>query len=277
MTKIICVVNDEVMEGSGLKKEHGVSFWIEMQHANVLFDTGQSPEVLSHNLQVLGLIPINIDALVFSHAHYDHTGGVAAIFPERTTIPLYANSDLFRARYSSKDDVYKSIGMTMKESDLSHYFYLKLSDDPVEVKPGLWTTGTILERPERMGISKHHMVHTQAGWEHDPYQDDLSLELKTSAGNVLICGCCHAGILNTLYHTEKVFGGPIIGVIGGTHLISADDQYLDHIVDVFQDRYPDCNFYLNHCTGKNVLERLTEKLGDRIQMFPAGSAVEFPE
>jgi metal-dependent hydrolase (beta-lactamase superfamily II) len=66
-------------------------------------------------------------------------------------------------------------------------------------------------------------------------------------------------------------------VIGGTHLISADDQYLDHIIDVFQDRYPDCNFYLNHCTGKNVLERLTEKLGDRIQMFPAGSAVEFPE
>ena len=55
MTKIFCVVNDEIQAGSGLMKDHGVSFWIKMEHTNVLFDTGPKPEVLSHNLKRLGL------------------------------------------------------------------------------------------------------------------------------------------------------------------------------------------------------------------------------
>lgn len=275
MTKITCVVNDEAIEGSGLKSEHGLSLWIGMEHKNVLFDSGQSPEVLAHNLHTLGLSPITIDALVFSHAHYDHTGGVAAIFPERTTIPLYAQSSLFTARYSAKNDVYKSIGINIKESDLAHYFYLKLSDEPVEVAHNLWTTGAIVERYEPMGASKDHFVHSEAGWEHDHYQDDLSLVLKTAAGNVLICGCCHAGLLNTLFQAEKTFGGPFIAVVGGTHLLSAGDEYLDHIIAEFEERSPQCRFYLNHCTGKYAIERMTDRMGERVQLFKAGSVIEF--
>lgn len=277
MTKITCVVNDVVKEGSDLKAEHGLSLWIELEHTSVLFDTGQSAEVLSHNLQVLGLAPIHIDSLIISHAHDDHTGGMAAIFPERRTMPLFGQSSLFKGRYSAKNDVYKSVGMAIKESDLSHYFYMKLSDEPVEVAPNLWTTGAIVERPEAMGASKHHFIHTTSGWEPDPYTDDLSLVLKTSAGNVLICGCCHAGLLNTLNHAEKVFGGPFIAVLGGTHLNSLGDEYLDHIISEFEARYPDCQFYLNHCTGKNAIDRLTERIGERVHDFVAGSVVEFTE
>ena len=101
--------------------------------------------------------------------------------------------------------------------------------------------------------------------------------LKTPNGNVLICGCCHAGILNTFYHVEEKFGGPILAVVGGTHLMSADDEYLEQIIDVFQNRYPDCEFYLNHCTGKNAIDKLKDKFKDKIHAFPAGSVVEFPE
>ena len=277
MTKITCVVNDVVKEDSDLKAEHGLSLWIEMEHTSVLFDTGQSAEVLSHNLQVLGLSPIHIDALIISHAHDDHTGGVAAIFPERRTIPLYGQSSLFKARYSAKNEVYKSVGMDIKESDLSHYFYMKLSDERVEVAHNLWTTGAIVERPEPMGSSKHHLIHTPAGWEPDPYEDDLSMVLKTSVGNVLICGCCHAGLLNTLNHAEKFFGGPFIAVVGGTHLNTSGDEYLDHIIAEFEKRYPECQYYLNHCTGKNAIDRLTERMGERVHAFPAGSVVEFAD
>lgn len=275
MTKIICVINDEVKEGMDLKAEHGLSFWIELEHHSVLFDSGQSPEVLDHNLKKLGLSPINIDSLVFSHAHDDHTGGVSAIFPERTTIPLIAHSDLFRARYSDKNGFYKFIGISMNEADLSHYFYLKLTDEPVEVAPDLWTTGTIVNRPERMGASKHHLIHNGGGWHEDPYLDDLSLVLNTPTGNVLICGCCHAGILNTLYHAENKFDGPFIAVVGGTHLATADDQYLNFIIETFQERYPDCKFYLNHCTGKHAIELMQEKFGERVKPFLAGESIQF--
>lgn len=275
MSEIICVTNDEVKKGSKLKAEHGLSLWIQLEHTAVLFDTGMTPEVLDHNLRELGLSPINIDALVFSHAHNDHTGGVSAIFPERTTIPLIAHSDLFTARYSNRNQVYSFIGISMKESDLSHYFYLKLTDEAVEVEPDLWTTGAILKRPERMGASKHHLIHTEEGWLPDPYLDDLSLVLKTPAGNVLICGCCHAGILNTLYHAEEKFGGPFIAVVGGTHLAVADDEYLDFIIDTFEERYPGCDFYLNHCTGTHAIRRMQERLGMRVRPFLAGDRIQF--
>ena len=68
--------------------------------------------------------------------------------------------------------------------------------------------------------------------------DDLSLVLKTSHGLVLITGCCHAGLLNTLHHVESTFGGPVLAVMGGTHLISASDDYLTHILEVFRVRLP---------------------------------------
>lgn len=274
MTKIICVTNDEVKTGGRLKAEHGLSLWIQLDHTAVLFDCGMTPEVLEHNLHQLGLSPINIDALVFSHAHDDHTGGVSAIFPERTTIPLIAHSDLFRARYSNKNGVYKFIGISMKEADLSHYFYLKLTDESVEVAPDLWTTGVIVNRPERMGTSNNHLIHNEGGWHEDPYLDDLSLVLRTYKGNVLICGCCHAGILNTLYHAESKFDGPFIAVVGGTHLMTADDQYLNFIIETFQRRYPDCEFYLNHCTGKHAIELMQEKLGERVKTFLAGDLIQ---
>ena len=106
MTKIICVVNDEKCEGSTLEAKHGLSLWIQTDHGAVLFDTGQDPQVLTNNLNELNLSPIDLDALVFSHGHYDHTGGVAAIYQEQRTIPLYGNSDLFNARYETKNDVY---------------------------------------------------------------------------------------------------------------------------------------------------------------------------
>ena len=275
MTKIYCVVNDESLPGSKLKSRHGLSLWIEMDHGAVLFDTGQDADILSHNLKELELSPIDLNALVFSHGHYDHTGGVAAIYPERTTIPLYANSDLFNARYETKNDVYKSVGIPTTEKELSHYFYLRLSDDPVEVIPGLWTTGKIKSRPEAMGSSDNHYTHTPDGWQPDAYQDDLSMVLKTSQGNVLICGCCHAGLLNTIYQAERDFGGPFIAVLGGTHLISATDETLDNVASVFQERYPNCDFYLNHCSGKHAIDRFKEKFRERVKPFYAGSIVEF--
>ncbi len=78
-TRIICAVNDVVKEDTNLQSEHGLSFWIQTEHGTVLFDTGQTPEVLSHNLKELRLSFQDIDMLALSHAHYDHTGGLEAV------------------------------------------------------------------------------------------------------------------------------------------------------------------------------------------------------
>ena len=116
--KITCVVNDTVENGSSLNAEHGLSFWIQTEKGVVLLDTGQTAAVLSHNLKVLNLSPQNIDKLVLSHAHYDHTGGLEAILSRNTDLTLFAHPDIFRPRYSLRQGEYQSIGLAYEQSSL---------------------------------------------------------------------------------------------------------------------------------------------------------------
>jgi 7,8-dihydropterin-6-yl-methyl-4-(beta-D-ribofuranosyl)aminobenzene 5'-phosphate synthase len=276
-TKITVVVENHVKEGSNLRSEHGLSFWIETPHGIVLFDTGQTEDVLFHNMEMLGLNPEDVDALVLSHSHYDHTGGLETILAKNHGLPLIAHADLFRSRYSLRNGEYKSIGMVIPEQELAERVKLTLSDEPVEVLPGLWTTGGIHERPEPVGGSDHLFSDGESGMQPDQYKDDLSLVLKTADGLVLICGCCHAGILNTLFHVKKRFDGPITTVIGGMHLKAASDAYLVHVVQVLSVDFPGLMIFPNHCTGDNAIQKLTDVFGDRVSLFSVGSTLQFAE
>lgn len=273
--KIVCVVENEACHESKLQSEHGLSFWIDTPNGAVLFDTGQSVPVFSHNLSVLGLSLQTIDALALSHAHYDHTGGLDAVLAAQKSLQLYANPDIFRRRYALRNGEYKSIGLSIDQSRLSTLANINLTSQPLEILPGLWTTGEITERPEPQGSSPHLFIQTEKGWEADPYLDDMSLVYKTSSGLVVICGCCHAGILNTLLHVERIFSDPIIAVIGGIHLMFADEQYLDYVVAIIREHHPYLTLYLNHCTGENAFTKLSNAFGKRVKNFPAGTSLEF--
>jgi len=268
--KISCVVNDTVKNNLNLIAEHGLSFWIQTENGTVLLDTGQTAAVLSHNLKMLNFLPQDIDALVLSHAHYDHTGGLEAILSINTKLTLFAHSDIFRPRYSFRQDEYRSIGLAYDQFSLSKRVNLNLSDAPTEIIPDLWTTGGISERPEPIGGSPHLFIRNGADWQPDPYRDDISLVLKTNQGLVVICGCCHSGILNTLFHVERKFIEPILAVFGGLHLLYAEDQYLEHVVYVIDERFPDVSFYLNHCTGDNAFKKLKGAFASRVNACPAG-------
>lgn len=275
MAKITCIVNNNVKKNSGLKSEHGLAFWIEIGPSSMLFDTGQTEAVLSHNLEMLGLKSQNAKTLVFSHAHYDHTGGLEAVLSRNTDLTIYAHTDIFRPRYSLHEGEYQSIGLSLTKAALASRAKIYLSNTPTEILPNLWTTGEILERIEPEGRSIHHFINFDGTWQPDPYRDDLSLVLKTKKGLVVICGCCHAGLLNTLFHVEKMFDCPIIAIVGGTHLVNVDDMYLEHVIDVFQDRYQEIKYYLNHCTGERAFRRLKRVFGSQVRACPAGTIIHF--
>ena len=274
-TRIICVVNDTAEKGSNLQSEHGLSFWIHTEHGTVLLDTGQTPGVFLHNFKALKLSFQDIDLLVLSHAHYDHTGGLEAVLSNNTKLTVFAHPDLFRSRYALRQGEYQSIGLALDQSSLKQRVKLNLSDAPTEILPNLWTTGEISERPEPVGGSPHLFIRNGADWQPDPYRDDISLVLRTNQGLVVICGCCHAGILNTLFHVERKFKEPILAVLGGLHLLYAEDQYLEHVVDVLDKRFPDMSLYLNHCTGENAFKKLANAFGNRVKACPAGTIVNF--
>ncbi len=99
--------------------------------------------------------------------------------------------------------------------------------------------------------------------------------METQEGLVVILGCCHAGMLNTLAHVRRTFGQDIATVIGGTHLVEADDAYVAHVAAVLRDTYCSPHLYLNHCTGEPALVALTGFFGDRVTACPAGTVLAF--
>jgi 7,8-dihydropterin-6-yl-methyl-4-(beta-D-ribofuranosyl)aminobenzene 5'-phosphate synthase len=276
MLTIRCLVEDTANPARPFQAEHGVSFHIETPTGRVLFDTGASGTALLHNADLLGVDLGAVDALAISHAHYDHTGGLRHFMDcARPGTPLYASPDLFRERHTLRKGKRESIGMGCTRSELDAHLDLHLTPDPVEMLPGVWTTGEIMHRRFFEGRSPNHHILINGHRLDDPYRDDLSLVVEIEAGLVVICGCCHAGLLNTLDQVHQLFEGEIAAVLGGTHLISATDDMLAQAVDALREDYGSPMLYVNHCTGQKAIAALAAAFGERVQPCPPGTVLTF--
>lgn len=273
---VTCVVEDAVQRNSRFWGEHGLAFLIEAGGRRVLFDTGQSGTVLLHNLGLLEVDPSTVDAVGVSHAHHDHTGGLDVLMGRlRPGVPLYANPDLFRERFSRRGGELRNVGLPLTRDELAVRFTLELSPEPREVVPGVWTTGEITERPEPEGGSDRHLARVDDDLVADTYGDDVALVLEVDDGLVPLCGCCHAGLLNTLAHVERGFEGSIVIVVGGLHLTSAAGDELRHVGEVLGDMAALRRVYPNHCTGEAAFVALTRVLGSSVvRPCPAGTELD---
>jgi 7,8-dihydropterin-6-yl-methyl-4-(beta-D-ribofuranosyl)aminobenzene 5'-phosphate synthase len=275
MKKITCVVDNAVQRGSPFWGEHGLSFRIQTEQGCCLFDTGRSESVLWHNLGLLGGCPRDASALVLSHGHQDHTGALLTILAQKPGLPLYASVELFRPRFALREGNVTPIGFPLKQEEVSQLADLRISNIPAEVLPGVWTSGQITERLEPEGRSARHMVSTDEGWQPDPYRDDMSLVMETQEGLVVVCGCCHAGLLNTLAHIRRAFQRRINAVLGGIHLVEADESHLERVIEVLRDIYDSPRLYLNHCTGERGYVALAGAFGDQVSPCPVGTTLIF--
>jgi 7,8-dihydropterin-6-yl-methyl-4-(beta-D-ribofuranosyl)aminobenzene 5'-phosphate synthase len=311
--RLICLVDNTVQPGSPFWGEHGVAFLIEVEQGCLLFDTGASGTVLFHNMEAARVDPESISALAISHAHTDHTGGLPAFLERRPGLPIYAHTDLLRERFSQRGGQMRARGLSLGIEELRRVAELRLSDTSQEILPGIWTTGEITDRSEPEGRSANHFVRqggdwaaslpstvegaaslpstvegaaslpstvegaaslpSTVEWVPDPYRDDLSLVVEGSQGLVLVCGCCHAGLLNTLAHVRRTFGRHPVAVIGGTHLVNADEAHLGRLVEVLERLGPPA-LYLNHCTGLRAYVALAQALGGWVFPCPVGTVLD---
>lgn len=278
MFTVRCLVDNNTLEADRFRAEHGVSFAIETPTGQLLFDTGQSGDVLVHNAAQLGIDLCQMDALVLSHAHYDHTGGLEAFLQKsQPGLPLYAHPDLFRKRYAIKDGQARSIGLNISQSNLAKHVTFNLNAAPVQILPGVWTTGEITLRTEFEGRSPHHYIQVGNGWQPDPYRDDMSLVLDSLSGLVVVCGCCHAGLLNTLMQVQRIFDKKIFAIVGGTHLANLNVNTWEHIITILRAiSAQDIPYlFLNHCTGQRALDVLSQTFSKKAKPCPAGTVLRF--
>ena len=270
MINLIWVVDDSAE--APLRAEHGLAVWVETPDGRALLDTGGSGEVLLHNLAQLGLDPQTLDAVVLSHAHDDHTGGLSALLPLlRPGTPLYAHPTLFRPRYSAASGDMVDHGLKLAEHALSAKLDLRLECSPAEVLPGVWTTGDISPRVNPEGRSAYHYIAKEGEFVPDPYEDDLSLVMEVAPDqHFLLCGCCHAGLLNTLDTIRRTWLGRLVGVGGGVHLTGASSDLVDRTSAVLQSVEELAHVWLSHCSGDAFLATLEGSMPEGT--FRRGSA-----
>ena len=177
--KLTCLVDDAVQPDSGFWGEHGLAYLIEADGQRILFDTGQSGTVLLHNLKLLDIDPATFDAVAISHAHYDHTGvcrpscriSVPASRSSPTPISSASDSPSGMDRRSSSAGA--EPGGVGRPSDL------RLSPDPQEIVPGVWTTGEINERPISRAAARSSSWSSDGELVADAYRDDMALVLRS--------------------------------------------------------------------------------------------------
>jgi len=272
LVKVVNLYNDRVEAGSKFQKDHGQSFLISTKDQKILFDTGATGKYLLGNMKKLGIDPNEIDIIILSHGHFDHTGGIPALAKARTrTKPLTIIAHPLAM--SPKGGIKKVGG----KEQIVDFGFPKLSDkirkklsyvlvtEPYKVTPFLYTLGEITERPHKDGISKHHVYECNGTWQPEKMLDDLSIVLKTQQGQVLICGCCHAGLLNTLLRVSTLYPNEKIhSILGGTHMFEFTGDEVDFVAKGLKEQYNTPLLYLNHCTGVNTIDQLTSIFGDQI-------------
>lgn len=255
--------------------EHGLSLWVEYEGRKVLFDTGQRGAVVS-NAALLGIDLKAVDAVVLSHGHSDHTGGLREVleFIGRK-VPVYAHPDLFAPhRVSSPWDRYVGVPFAREELEAAGAEFVWVRE-PRELFPGFWLSGEVPRKTAfEKGDPRMYLVRDGERVQ-DPVLDDLSIFAQTQRGLVVLLGCAHAGLVNIVEHARAVTGSAkVAAIIGGTHLGPANAEQLAE-TETYLEKLGLELLAANHCTGLPVAAHLAARFGSCFRFAPAGEVFAF--
>ncbi len=274
--KITTLVENSVTAGlAPLLAEHGLSFFVEIEDRKILFDTGQGHAILG-NADLLGIDLCQVDTVVLSHGHFDHAGGVKHLLGRNNNFTLIAQPGVFGSKLAGGNDNYVSIGVKEDKAVLENSgIRIKLEKDPVEIASGIIATGCIPMNTSFEEVEKMFFVGEEGKETPDDIPDDRALILDTAMGTVVVFGCAHRGPVNTLNHVADLTGSrKIHAVLGGLHLMFADDKKLKEIFKYFHD-FEIEKFVIGHCTGFKATAALVNEFGDRVVPNTVGHVIEF--
>lgn len=252
----VTILADNCATGRATRGEHGLSMHLAFGDRRILFDTGQGM-VIADNARALGLDLAQVDTIVFSHGHYDHTGGLPAVMSvAREPIDIYLHPAALEPKYHVTSSGARPIGIPEAAAALRlPNSRLRLASEPVEIAPGIRTTGQIPRDPASPPPGETYHLDP-CGEMADPLLDDQSLFFDTPGGLVVLLGCAHAGLVAILEHIRQLTGNrPLHAVIGGMHLGSATPDQLEAL-NVYLRQLSPALLVPLHCTGARACASL---------------------
>lgn len=259
---------------SGTVGEHGFAAFVERDGDALLFDTGQG-DTLLRNAQRMGKDLHRVQKVVLSHGHYDHTGGLWPLLRICGGKDVFAHPGIFARRYRVKDTGESlSIGIPYSEEFLrGQGARFVFSEHFREISSGVFLTGEV-PRVTSFEVGDTGLYCDDAGCSVDPLRDDQSLAICTERGLVLLLGCCHAGLVNTIEWAIAQTGiSEIHAVIGGTHLGFCQATQLDETVKALRS-YNVRKILGSHCTGFHAAARLMQEFPGRFHPAHVGYTLE---
>ena len=235
--------------------EHGLSLYIETHNSQILFDAGQSG-AFAKNAAMLGIDLRQVDAVVLSHGHYDHGGGLPRFLEKNERAKIYVNQYAFEPHYNGTE---KYIGLSQELKENPRFVKVK---EEISIAPGL-TLCTLPQSPEdSAGLT----VLKGGTFQSEDFRHEQYLLIEEAGKRILFSGCSHKGILQIVAHFR-----PDV-LVGGFHFLKIQEESrLKEAAETLL-RYP-TTYYTGHCTGERQFAVMKHILGDRLHYLSAGTHV----
>lgn len=258
---------------SGCVFEHGLSLYIETKKHKLLIDTGAT-EAFTGNSRKLGVDLKQVDLLILSHGHYDHSGGILSFAKINPDAKIIMQETAKEDYYHKNDNMEKYIGIDKRICKLPQVEYIT-GDKEIDEEIFIFSKVT------GMRLSPKGNTELKIKKDGNFYQDDFNHEqyavIKEGNRSILVSGCAHNGILNILDRYKEIYGDVPYAVISGFHM-KKKCEYTDEELEIVKETAmelikTDTKFYTGHCTGEVPYKVMKEYMGKQLVYVHSGDEI----